>query len=429
MLELLTIPCYFLIFLALLRLFLKKELGWIAGPVCSATVVAVIFVAVELSHNWMVTGSLSLAPPEQARPALRLSFVFIALVVCAPSALYLTFRKKPDPHAGHTPIHKESEYREFLERVGHFTYPDWQRINEHIESNFTEEEFNKEYTKAARAWVSRIKDELGYDTPLFETTNFLIVAPFHKAEATRAARFYEQSLSDILKHLEGVAVDDGFGKHVVFIMTNDDDYYAYISPFHSDGDNPMSGGICIRSSGYTHFVVPISRYDDGRHTVVHELTHCCTTHLPLPTWIDEALAMRMESALVSPQYLDLEEGIFDKHQRFWNKETIQQFWSGKSWDSSGDSNTLSYHLAQILWRKIEKEIEVPSQAILDFAAAAHFDDAGEGACQKHLGLSLSDLVEDFLGEGNWTPQPDTWPSLPDTIPDLPEEVILESEVV
>ena len=46
--------------------------------------------------------------------------------------------------------------------------------------------------------------------------------------------------------------------------------------------------------------------------------------------------------------------------------------------------------------------------ILSFISKAHVEDAGEQACQEVFELSLGDFIEDFLGEGNWTPDKSLW---------------------
>ena len=37
--------------------------------------------------------------------------------------------------------------------------------------------------------------------------------------------------------------------------------------------------------------------------------------------------------------------VRDKFAHFWNEETIQEFWSGKSWRRPDEGNSLSYELA------------------------------------------------------------------------------------
>lgn len=188
-----------------------------------------------------------------------------------------------------------------------------------------------------------------------------------------------------------------------------DDYYGYITYFYPEGNHPMSGGVCLSGEGYLHFALPTTDHLSYRTVVTHELTHGCLGHLPIPTWINEALAMRMEQLICGSHSFQLDQETFEKHSAHWNAETIQQFWSGESWGLPGDSFELSYNLAQILWRKIEADLAASRHVILMFIMSAHFEDAGEAAFHAIFDLSLGDLVRDFLGEGTWTPKPTKWP--------------------
>lgn len=225
--------------------------------------------------------------------------------------------------------------------------------------------------------------------------------------AKDACKFYEKSLKLILKHLPGVTCDEGLGKHVVLMFSSEDDYYQYIMYFYGDGEHPMSSGVCLSGDGYVHYAFPVDDENPSgyRATLVHELTHGCLNHLPIPLWLNEAIAMRMEDALCSSQPIQIDKYILKQHHDHWNAKTIQDFWSGESWNQVGDSFGLSYALAQIIWRKIEVDLRAPQKMIVDFILSASYEDAGESACQRVFELSMGDFVEDFLGEGNWTPLP------------------------
>ncbi len=225
-----------------------------------------------------------------------------------------------------------------------------------------------------------------------------------------ACRSYEDSLKKILASLVGVASDEGFGKHVVMMFASLDDYYSYIAYFYPEGESPMSGGVCLSGEGYVHFAFPTTDYSSYRTVLVHELTHGCLGHLPIPVWLNEALAMRMEQVICGSDIFHLDQELYDKHTAHWDAKSIQQFWTGESWEIPGDSFELSYNLAQVLWRKIELDLAAPHPEILQFILNAHFEDGGEAACLSIFNLSLSELVVDFLGEGAWEPTPNKWPN-------------------
>ncbi len=291
-----------------------------------------------------------------------------------------------------------------------FCHPDWAAISETIENHLPEPEWSSAWGAASRRWVDRIRDTLGGDYQVYETANFMILSEAPTRVIKDACKSYEDSLKRIFVSLEGVASDEGYGKHVVMMFADIDDYYRYITYFYPEGEHPMSGGVCLSGEGYVHFAFPTTDYSSYRTVLVHELTHGCLGHLPVPTWLNEALAMRMEQVICGSDIFQIDQEIYEKHQRHWDEGTIQQFWSGESWGLPGDSFELSYNMAQVLWRKVEVDLAVPHAEMLRFILDAHFEDAGEAACRTNFGLSLGDLVMDFLGEGTWAPDPASWSS-------------------
>lgn len=285
-----------------------------------------------------------------------------------------------------------------------FCYPDWLAIGDEIKSRFSKSQWPAEWNHITRKWVNQNCEVLGGEYCVHETDNFLILSNAEERVIRDACISYEGFLEDILKELAGAAVDDGLGKHVVFLLSDLDDYYEYVSHFYPEGEHPMSGGLCIGTDGYIHFAIPVTDYSSYRTVLVHELTHSCLAHLPLPVWLNEAVAMRMEQAICGTQNFFIDHDIYQQHCDHWNEQTIQEFWSGKSWEIQGDSFELSYSLAQILFRKLEVDVNAPRQEMMRFITAADSSDGGDLACRTIFNLSVTDLVSDFLGEGNWAPQ-------------------------
>ena len=290
-----------------------------------------------------------------------------------------------------------------------FCHPDWASISELIDKSVPEPEWHSAWQAASRSWVERIRDKLGGGYQIYETPNFMILSEAPLRVIKDACTSYEDSLKQIMAELEGVASDDGYGKHVVLMFARIHDYYGYIKYFYPEGNHPMSGGVCLSGEGYVHFAVATTDYSRYRTVLVHELTHGCLAHLPIPTWLNEALAMRMEEVVCGTATFHLDQEIYRKHSSHWNEETIQQFWTGESWEIPGDSFELSYNLSQVLWRKIEGDLSAPRSEILRFISEAHYEDAGESAFGDVFELSLGELVMDFLGEGEWAPEPERWP--------------------
>lgn len=98
----------------------------------------------------------------------------------------------------------------------------------------------------------------------------------------------------------------------------------------------------------------------------------------------------------------------DSHSNHWNEETIQEFWTGASWQIPGESHELSYALARLLWLKIETVLAPPRPKLVEFIAQATGEVAGESAFQEQFDASLGNLVASILGEGSWSPAPEAW---------------------
>ena len=106
----------------------------------------------------------------------------------------------------------------------------------------------------------------------------------------------------------------------------------------------------------------------------------------------------MEDVLVG-HHLFIDKELLESHQQYWNEDTIQSFWSGESFLATDEGQQLSYHLAHIVVRNICQN----SMAFTKFCNGANYEDAGETAAQEFLGLSLTQIVGTFLGDGDWQP--------------------------
>lgn len=290
-----------------------------------------------------------------------------------------------------------------------FCYPEWDMIEARI-NTMPDTDHEKAWLEAVRAWLECNRSQLGESYQVYETLNFFLLSGGPAEVGHKVCRTLEYSLKLILASLKGVASNEGFGKQVVIMLGDLDNYYQYISYFYPDGEHAMSGGVCLNNDGFVHFAFPAIDELSFRTILVHELTHSCLAHLPIPSWINESLAMRMENMICGTDVFYFDGEIRDRHRAFWNSQTIQHFWSGISWNIPGDSHELSYNLAYLLWQKLEFQLKIPHETLLDFILQSDCQDAGEGACRNVLSTSLADLIGPYLGKGDWRPKPDEWPN-------------------
>jgi len=279
-----------------------------------------------------------------------------------------------------------------------FPQPDWKLIGQYIRATAGEDHLKEAWHKASLQWLGVIKEKLGPGHLIFESPNFLLLSTKTKNSAIYVLNVAENALKRIRDDLKDLAWRWEHGKHAIIIIEDVDEYYHYISHFYSEeGDFATSGGIFI-GSGYCHTVLAL--HTDYTLTLIHELTHLCVSPLQIPRWLNEGLATTTEARVVGRRASRLDDEIFERHTAYWNKQTIQDFWSGKSFRTPGEPSELSYSLAEILVDNVRTDC---GPDFHPFVRDAKIEDGGEAAALQHLGASLNEVAITFLGEGDWTP--------------------------
>ena len=287
--------------------------------------------------------------------------------------------------------------------------PDWEAVGAAEPQGGPEADGDAFWSAAAHQWLDRMAREWEEGYEVRETKEFFLLSALPRDEARVLLRFCESVRSRILSFLPGVAAPHtGQGKHVVIVFDDQDEYYDYISHYYPEGgEYAMSRGVHI-DAGYGHFVLWAGEIAAMEPVVAHELTHCLVSRLPLPTWLNEGIAVntewRMFPHLAEPRaqkYFPHE--MRAKHAAFWNADTIQQFWSGEAFHRPDEGSMLAYDLARNMALLAARDFD----AFRAFAVEAHADDAGLAA-GRHLGYPIGNLVVAVLGEGDWAPAPDRW---------------------
>lgn len=280
-----------------------------------------------------------------------------------------------------------------------FSRPDWRLISKVIRENTTESlDANRAWAEAARQWVNQLQEDLGGDYAVSESGRFLLLAALDDDKRAMILDFAEDTLGHIRERLHDAAWKPKNGKHVILVFAEQDDYYQYVSYFYRDGTHPTSGG-CLLHKDYIHIAMP---YEPRslRQTIAHELAHNCVVHLKLPLWLNEGLAQFFQRAAATMPRPLLDHELRERHLAFWNQQNIQEFWTGISFRKPGDSNELSYSLAEIL-------LHLLSEYRGDWGAFiknADWRDGGQTAAIDFLAADLGNVAGTFLGEGDWRPR-------------------------
>ncbi|HEX7891209.1 MAG TPA: hypothetical protein VF522_17780 [Ramlibacter sp.] len=283
--------------------------------------------------------------------------------------------------------------------------PDWER---HDWPDATDGAKLHAYANGlAAAWVDALGTQLHSGYRRDESASFMLLSALEPRPARALLDYLERSLRRVLTTLPGIASDEGHGKTVVLVLDDEDSYYQYIAHYGSGSDEPeaFSGGMFI-DWGYGHFVFAQGPFEQMEPVVVHELTHCLVRHLPIPAWLNEGLAVNTERRFSPsrPRYTAAELAFL--FGRFWNADTIQEFWTGKSFLRADDGQPLSYELARLLVQLLDKDYD----RLARFCGQALREDAGEAAARAVLGAGLEELAGIVLGPGEWRPQPVLWSS-------------------
>lgn len=280
-----------------------------------------------------------------------------------------------------------------------FSRPDWRVISRGIKQKENELfDINAAWDEAVRQWMTELRTELGGDYAVSESRRFFLLAPVDAEKRMQILDFSEEMLTRIRDRLQSAAWKPKHGKHVILLFADEDDYYQYISYFYHEGAHAKNGG-CLIHKDYVHIAVPY----DPKHlqpALAHELTHNCVVHLGLPTWLNEGLAQAFEHMASSNSASFINTEMLDRHLAFWNDNNIQEFWAGVSWHKPGDSNELSYSLAEIVLHLLSERNGDWSA----FVEQSDWRDAGQTAALQCLGVDLGDVLATFLGPGDWRPR-------------------------
>ena len=278
--------------------------------------------------------------------------------------------------------------------------PRWDEIEKEITGIRPREEWDDAWTDAARQWLTQIKDstkEVEYN--ISETQNFLLLCSSDKHFRDLLLRFLERALIQISSMLEGIATDEGFGKHVVIIFYSQNTYNCYLSDCFPDSDiNVVDKGMYI-NQGYGHFVYPMQNLSFLEPGIVYDMSHMLISHLPLPLWLVEGIADNIVNDITKFASINIDDDFIERHENFWRQEGLQGFWSGEYFYLPGLFNSNCHELAQFFVREMSKNWSSFKAFVLD----SDYKNCGQVALINNFGISLGEMATNLLGDGNWEP--------------------------
>jgi hypothetical protein len=294
-----------------------------------------------------------------------------------------------------------------------FPNVDWAAAQSWVEAIPDEWTKNQAWSLCERAWLEHLRAALGpdYRVRLQGTALLLSTLPANVADATLT--FVNKTVQRIVRVLDGVAVSPEWGYDILIVFDDEESYYRYVSHYYpEDGEFAASSGMYL-NHGCGHFVTVKADLRSVEPVIAHELTHSCLSHLHIPAWLNEGLAVNTEFRLCPPpQPPSNLRQQHARHKKFWQPELIQEFWSGKSFLRSDQGNELSYDLARILVAQFAGDWDRFRQ----FALSADLADGASGSAREYLGIELGAAVCAVLQrepEPAWEPQPELWQGTPE----------------
>jgi len=291
---------------------------------------------------------------------------------------------------------------------------DWRSLALQIERR-PESEHAQLLAEAQIVWMAHLGAALGTGYAVCKRGRTLLLCSYSTRLASAVLGFVETTRARIGGILEELAQVPPWGHDILIVFDEADAYYRYIARYYEDeGEFAQSGGIYV-NAGCGHFATTSSDGDLGsvEPVIAHELTHALLSHLPIPAWLNEGLAVNCEERLCPPGgalYTPTE--MRAKHVAFWNPSTIQEFWSGSSFLRTDDGNMLSYDLAKTIASQLGHDWVTFKQFVL----SADLIDGGQGAAIDHFGMDLGLAAVTLVGkefDDQWSPQPEKWGQEPE----------------
>lgn len=290
-----------------------------------------------------------------------------------------------------------------------FPIMDWKAVRAWLKLADSDELQATAWAACERAWLLHLRDALGGNYRLVESGRAAVLTALAPRAAAATLAYMDRTLGRVTRLLQGIARVHPWGWQILIVFDDADSYYRYVSCYYPEtgGEFAITSGVHI-SRGCSHFATHHSDLRAMEPVIAHEMTHGCLSHLPLPVWVNEGIAVNTERQIASSRArADNPREMRDKHQSFWGEDEIQEFWSGESFRRADDGNRLSYDLATLIVGLMAKDWE----RFKSFVLAADRQDSGAAAAREHQGVDLGEaarLLLDKPDTGAWSPAPDKW---------------------
>ena len=201
---------------------------------------------------------------------------------------------------------------------------DWVAVQAWVDGSGDPELQAQAWAACERAWLEQMLAALGPSYRLVEEGDVILLSTLEPNVARATLGFVVKTLKKITILLDGIAHIPEWGKDILIVFDDEDIYYRYVSHYYPEaGEFAGSSGMYI-NSGCGHFVTVKADLRAIEPVIAHELTHSCVSHLPIPAWLNEGLAVNTEHRLSpSGPSVFTPRQMHEKHRQFWGETEIQ----------------------------------------------------------------------------------------------------------
>lgn len=291
---------------------------------------------------------------------------------------------------------------EWFPLVGDLPHPNWLAIQMWLDDVAHGTEHDAAIEQITAHWLKRLATALGGGHLFYETENHFFITA---REPKPTVKLLNEARAHVLKTLGKAAGIRHIRKLIILRLGTADAVWSVWESLQTDS---ALASRFFRPGAWPLIFCETRNASDERWRMVGKEIDHVLTYLPLPYWLLVAFAQSLQVDLLGGRFAVLTEETHALHQQCWTAQSIQDFWSGKTFFDD-EWASLSYSLAPVLLDIIRRELRPDFAKLQRFIQTANYKDGGESAAQRFFGIGLGEIAGVFLcDEVDWTPRPHTW---------------------
>ena len=284
-----------------------------------------------------------------------------------------------------------------------FSRPELRVIVNAVRQHSTSEERLATWAEAISQWAGRWETELGEDFWLTSSGSIFLLSELDGEAAERTLQ-KANKMATIIRGVLGTLAWEGRPQTLIVHVT-DESLAGRFADAVTSPDPPDT----IQSAALAcapHWLL-ITRPDESVRAddIASDFSWSCLSHLQLPGWLYSGVGRHLGRVIALARSHSVPElfnaDLIPNHRRFWFEDTIQSFWAATCATEHPEYQDLYYDLANILVYFVTEK----TSNLADFLRCANPCDAGQAAARVCLKTDLGELAGQFLGPGQWAPDP------------------------